>query len=60
MSLVWAWASVLVQHITGDLEFNQPFVISYMGSSLFVSYFPMHYAFVACGWARNPPWRDSG
>mmetsp|Transcript_23909 Transcript_23909/g.35102 ORF Transcript_23909/g.35102 Transcript_23909/m.35102 type:complete len:108 (-) Transcript_23909:21-344(-) len=35
VSIIWTFASVIVQHLYNDLDFDSPFVLVYIGTSLF-------------------------
>lgn len=50
VSIIWALASVLTQHIYCDLNFGNPFLLTFLSSSLFVLYLPYEYA---KEWSRN-------
>jgi len=40
VSLIWSAASILVQFLYQNLNFNSPFLLTYIGSSLFVIFIP--------------------
>mmetsp|Transcript_29080 Transcript_29080/g.42709 ORF Transcript_29080/g.42709 Transcript_29080/m.42709 type:complete len:418 (-) Transcript_29080:92-1345(-) len=50
VSIIWALASVLTQHIYCDLDFGNPFLLTFLSSSLFVIYLPYEYA---KEWSKN-------
>ena len=41
-NVIWACASVLQQYIYDDLGFGSPFVLTYIGTSVFLLYLPVH------------------
>jgi len=40
VSLIWAAASVLVQHLYRDMNFDSPFLLTYISTALFVLWIP--------------------
>lgn len=60
VSAIWAASSILVQLITDDLDFDRPFAITYIGSSLFVGYIPSYAMMSSFGWIRRAPLREPG
>jgi solute carrier family 35 protein F5 len=53
----WAGSSVLTQFIFDNLSFNEPFVLTYIGTSLFMIFIPgwLTLSFFKC--VDNPPYR---
>ena len=43
VSVIWAGASILVQFIYTKTNFNSPFLLTYIGTSLFIILLPIHY-----------------
>lgn len=58
VAIIWAGASVLIQHIYTDMHFESPFLLTFICTSLFSVYLPWTYLCVRLGWTKNPPWRD--
>lgn len=54
-AFIWAGASVLVQYIYEDLDFESPFLVTYICNSLFLVYLPLWQIWVSLGWIKNPP-----
>ena len=42
VSIIWSAASVLTQHIYCDLGFDSPFLLTVIGSSLFIMWLPLY------------------
>ena len=57
VAVIWAGASVLTQFIYENLDYEQPFILTYIGNSLFAIYLPSWAAMAGLGWVANPPWR---
>jgi solute carrier family 35, member F5 len=46
VALIWAASSILVQYLYSDaFSFDSPFLLTYVGVSLFTLWLPVHYAF---------------
>lgn len=58
VSMLWAFASILVQHIADDIGFDQPFVFTYIGSGVMSTCVPAYLACASLGLVKNPPLRD--
>lgn len=43
VTVIWTAASFLTQYIYSDLDFQSPFVLTYLSSSLFSLYLPLHW-----------------
>ena len=65
VSVIWAASSVLVQHLYRDLDFDSPFVLTYVSVSLFVVFLPGVLIWERLGqwgrwfqrrWRRGPLW----
>ena len=57
VAAIWAAASVVTQFIYKNLCFDQPFVLTYVCTSLFALYLPGWGALTALGLVKNPPLR---
>mmetsp|Transcript_53532 Transcript_53532/g.122074 ORF Transcript_53532/g.122074 Transcript_53532/m.122074 type:complete len:339 (+) Transcript_53532:36-1052(+) len=57
VAALWAGASVLVQYIYDHLHFDEPFVLTYICTSLFAVYLPGWALLTQLGLVENPPWR---
>lgn len=55
VAIIWSGGSVLVQYIFQNLDFQSPFLITYICNSLFVIYLPLWQLWIALGWIVNPP-----
>jgi solute carrier family 35 protein F5 len=53
----WAGSSVLTQYIFDNLSFNEPFVLTYIGTSLFMIFLPGWLALSQFKCVNNPPFR---
>ena len=51
-NIIWACASVLQQYIYDDLGFSSPFVLTYVGTSVFLLFLPMHELSLRLGLGR--------
>lgn len=40
VSIIWAAASIVVQHLYRDMDFDSPFLLTYVSTSLFVLFLP--------------------
>jgi len=62
VSLIWAAASVLVQWVYSDeFEFDSPFLLTYIGVSLFTSFLPAHWIYESLiEWRRNKGQQQGG
>ena len=58
VAAIWAAASVATQFIYTNLCFDQPFVLTYVCTSLFALYLPGWGALSAIGAVKNPPLRS--
>lgn len=45
VSIIWSAASILVQYLYEGLDFNSPFLLTYIGTSLFVILIPLHFIY---------------
>jgi len=54
VSVIWSAASILVQYLFQETDFNSPFLLTYIGTSLFVIFIPMRLI-----WERRNRWRAS-
>lgn len=54
-AVIWAGASILTQFIYSNLNFQSPFLITYIANSLFVLYLPLWQMRVWMGWIKDPP-----
>lgn len=43
VSIIWTFASVLVQHIFREYDFDSPFLLTYIGTSLFLIFLPTRF-----------------
>jgi hypothetical protein len=41
VSIIWSASSIVVQHLYHDMQFDSPFILTYVGTSLFVIFVPM-------------------
>lgn len=57
VTVIWAAASFLTQYIYSNLDFESPFLITYIYSTLFALYLPVWYFSAAMGWVKTPRWR---
>jgi len=57
VAALWAGASVLTQFIYDRLHFDEPFVLTYIGTALFFVYLPGWVLASHCGWVEDPPFR---
>mmetsp|Transcript_8367 Transcript_8367/g.16064 ORF Transcript_8367/g.16064 Transcript_8367/m.16064 type:complete len:551 (+) Transcript_8367:99-1751(+) len=57
VAALWAGSSVLTQFIYDNLHFDEPFVLTYLGTSLFAIYLPSWWLLSYLGWVDNPPLR---
>lgn len=48
-------ASILVQYIFDNLDFQSPFLVTYICNSLFLVYIPLWQLWILLGWVENPP-----
>ena len=55
VTLIWAAASVVVQHLYRDMDFESPFLLTYISVSLFVLWIPTRLAL-----ERRHRWGRSG
>lgn len=51
VSVIWSAASVLVQYLFRETEFNSPFLLTYIGTSLFIVLIPLRLI-----WERREWW----
>lgn len=58
VALVWSASSVVVQYLYQDLNFNSPFLLTYIVSSLFIIYIPIRLSMEALGLTNKIPWRN--
>ena len=52
---IWTGASYLTQFIYGELDFQSPFLFTYLSSSFFALYLPLWQVMVHLGWVTDPP-----
>eukprot|EP00603_Paraphysomonas_imperforata_P011694 CAMPEP_0114461398 /NCGR_PEP_ID=MMETSP0104-20121206/6254_1 /TAXON_ID=37642 ORGANISM="Paraphysomonas imperforata, Strain PA2" /NCGR_SAMPLE_ID=MMETSP0104 /ASSEMBLY_ACC=CAM_ASM_000202 /LENGTH=451 /DNA_ID=CAMNT_0001634167 /DNA_START=49 /DNA_END=1404 /DNA_ORIENTATION=+ len=57
VAVIWAGASVLTQYIYNDLDFESPFLVTYISTTLFALYLPMWRLWVWLGYVEDPPLR---
>eukprot|EP01032_Pedospumella_encystans_P012804 gene12804-14785_t len=53
VALIWAGASVLIQHIYQDMDMKSPFFLTYMANSLLVIYLPLWQLWICCGLVKT-------
>lgn len=58
VSFLWAGGSVLLQHISRDIGYNQPFVFTYVASCAISMCLPTYLGMSLLGLVYNPPLRD--
>lgn len=58
VSLFWMAGNVLIQHVALDIGYNEPFVVTYMGSCAVSMLLPVYFGMSRLGLVYNPPWRD--
>lgn len=57
-NIIWAAASLLQQYIYDDLNFTSPFVLTYIGTSVFLLFLPLHELAIKLGFKKldhQPP-----
>ncbi len=47
-------ASILIQYIYQDLDFQSPFLVTYLANSLLVFYLPLYQLWIHCGVVKAP------
>ena len=52
VSVIWSAASILVQYLFQETDFNSPFLLTYIGTSLFIIFIPSRLT-----WERRHRWR---
>lgn len=52
VSVIWSAASILVQYLFQETDFNSPFLLTYIGTSLFIIFIPTRLL-----WERRYRWR---
>ena len=48
VAIIWSFASVVVQYLYRDQSFDAPFLLTYIGTSLFVVQIPLHRLYEHC------------
>ena len=48
VAVIWSVASVVVQYLYRDQSFDAPFLLTYIGTSLFVVQLPLHWLYNRC------------
>ena len=48
VAIIWSFASVVVQYLYREVKFDAPFLLTYIGTSLFVVQIPLHRLFERC------------
>lgn len=56
VALIWSFASVLIKYVYNDLEFDSPFLLTYICTSLFVVLLPSRIIWQCVSNARTVPW----
>eukprot|EP00903_Cladosiphon_okamuranus_P019969 g18350.t1 len=56
--LLWASSSIIVQIVADNIGYNQPFVFTYIGSSVISCLVPSYLGLSLLGLVRNPPLRE--
>ena len=57
VAVIWAGASVLTQWIYNSLDFQSPFLVTYISTALFSLYLPLWRLWVWLGYVKDPPFR---
>jgi hypothetical protein len=57
VAVIWAGASVLTQYIYTDLDFQSPFLVTYLSTTLFALYLPLWRLWIWLGYVTDPPFR---
>ena len=55
VAVIWAGSSVLIQYIYDDLDFNSPFMVTYLATTLLGLYIPLWQLWIILGFIKNPP-----
>lgn len=55
VAVIWAGSSVLIQYIYDDLDFNSPFMVTYLATTLLGLYIPLWQLWILLGFITNPP-----
>jgi len=58
VAALWAGSSVLIQYIYDNLDYEEPFVLTYIGTSLFFIYIPGWFILTWLGQVKNPRYRQ--
>jgi solute carrier family 35, member F5 len=56
VAIIWALASILVQYLYNDTSFDAPFLLTYIGTSLFTVLLPIHWLYERCCVAEDGLW----
>lgn len=48
VAIIWSFASVVVQYLYREVKFDAPFLLTYIGTSLFVVQIPLHRLYERC------------
>lgn len=57
VAALWAGSSVMIQYIYENLSYEEPFVLTYIGTSLFFIYIPGWFLWEKFGFVKNPKFR---
>ena len=57
VAVIWAGASVLTQFVYNNLDFQSPFLVTYISTGLFSLYLPLWRLWVWLQWVEDPPFR---
>ena len=60
VAVIWSGASVLTQWIYNNLDFQSPFLVTYVSTALFSLYLPLWRLWVYLGYVKDPPFRREG
>lgn len=55
VTIIWSFASFLTQYIYADLNFESPFILTFISSSFFSIYLPAWQLWVCLGWVKDLP-----
>jgi solute carrier family 35, member F5 len=58
VAALWAGSSVMIQYIYDNLNYEEPFVLTYIGTSLFFVYIPGWFVMSWLGLVKNPKFRQ--
>ena len=59
VALIWSGASIFIQYIFQDLNFQSPFLVTYVCNSLFILYLPLYQIGAKMGFVKNIKLRNN-